>query len=359
MTGGLRRTPLHDEHVALGAKMVPFAGFEMPVHYPTGIIAEHSAVRSKAGLFDVSHMGELTVRGPDALRFVGHLCANDASLLAVGGGVVDDLIVYRFEDRYMLVVNASNLEKDSTWILRHALEFDVVVEDVSDRMALIALQGPRAREILLDLTALDVDALRSFRFAEGTVGGVSAVVSRTGYTGEDGAELYVASDDAVSLWRALLDAGAERGLVPAGLGCRDSLRTEMGYPLYGNELDEEHTPLESGLGWVVKLDRGPFLGRDVLVAQRDTGVARRLVGLRMETRAFPRKGYAIVSDGQVVGRVTSGLLSPSLGEGVAMGYVPSGLAESGTPVQVDVRGRAIGATVVSRPFYRRDASRRP
>ena len=362
MTDGLKRTPLYAEHVRLGAKIVPFAGFSMPVQYSTGIRAEHAAVREKCGLFDVSHMGEFVIRGPQALDLVQRICVNDASAMEVGqaqysamclesGCVIDDLLVYHFGDRYMLVVNASNLAKDWAWVSRHAQDFDVEIEDVSDETALIALQGPAARDVMRPLASLDIDDVAYYRFAEGEVAGVPAVISGTGYTGEDGFELYVPAAKASELWGALLEAGADAGLVPAGLGARDSLRLEVGYALYGNDLDEQHTTLESGLGWVTKLDKGDFVGRDALVAQKQAGVTRRLVAMCLQTRGFPRPGYDVTHGGEVVGKVTSGTVSPSLGIGVAMGYVPTELSEPGTMLQIDVRGRPTEVAVQRTPFY--------
>jgi aminomethyltransferase len=369
MTEGLKHTPLHDEHVALGGKMVPFAGYSMPVQYPTGITAEHRAVREASGLFDVSHMGEFIVRGPDALALVQRISVNDAAAIEVGqaqysamclesGCVIDDLIIYRFADHYMLVVNAANLEKDWAWLDRHASDFDVEIEDVSDATALLALQGPGAREVLRPLASIDVDDVKYYRFMEGEVAGVPAVISGTGYTGEDGFELYVPADRAVALWRALLEAGAESGLIPAGLGARDSLRLEVGYALYGNDLDEDHTTLESGLGWVTKLDKGDFVGREALAAQKEAGVERRLVGLRLTGKGFPRPGYDVVSDGEVVGTVTSGTVSPTLGYGVALGYVPVALSKKDTVVHIDARGRLVEAVVQRPPFYTEGSIRR-
>lgn len=358
----LARTPLHDRHEALDAKIVPFAGFAMPVQYPSGIRAEHTAVRQAAGLFDVSHMGEFEVRGPDALALVQRVTVNDASKIEVGqaqysamclpdGGVVDDLLVYRFPDRYMLVVNASNLDKDLAWIRDHVGELGVAVDDRSADVALLALQGPAAREILRPLADVDVDDVRYYRFLEGTVAGRDAVISGTGYTGEDGFELYVSAGEAGEIWDALLEEGGADGLIPAGLGARDSLRLEMGYALYGNDLDEAHTALESGLGWIVKLDKGDFIGREALAEQKEAGPTRRLVGLRLTERGFPRPGYAILSEGAEVGVVTSGTLSPSLGEGIAMGYVPTDLAAPGTELEIEVRGRGTPAVVQRPPFY--------
>lgn len=365
----LKRTPLYAEHVALGGKIVPFAGWEMPVQYPAGITSEHRAVREAAGLFDVSHMGEFVVRGPQAADLVQRVTVNDSSRMEVGqaqysamclehGGIVDDLIVYRFPDHWMLVVNASNLDKDLAWIRGHVDGLDVEVEDRSDRLALIALQGPASREILRPLASPDVDEVRYYRFKEGTVNGAAAIVAGTGYTGEDGFELCVAAEDAVGVWRALLEAGQGSGLVPAGLGSRDSLRLEVGYALYGNDLDEDHTPLESGLGWITKLDKGDFIGRDALVRQKEAGVPRRLVGLKVVGKGFPRHGYPILTDGRAVGVVTSGTVSPSLGWGVAMGYVPPELAKPDTALQIDVRGKAVDALVQRPPFYTRGSIRR-
>ncbi|MEX2472781.1 MAG: glycine cleavage system aminomethyltransferase GcvT [Gemmatimonadota bacterium] len=362
MTEALKRTPLHEEHVRLDAKLVPFAGFEMPVQYPTGITAEHKAVRERAGLFDVSHMGEFMVTGPDALALIQKVSVNDAGKIEVGqaqysamcfesGCVVDDLIVYRFEDRYMLVVNAANLDKDLAWIREHAEGLDVDVQDASDETALLALQGPGAREVLRPLVDLDLDDIRYYRFGEGTVAGASAVISGTGYTGEDGFELYLPATAAPELWRKILSAGGDQ-VVPAGLGARDSLRLEVGYPLYGNDLDDEHTTLESGLGWLTKLDKGDFVGRDALRRQKEAGLERKLVGLKLEERGFPRPGYPVASDGEEVGVLTSGTVSPSLGYGIALGYVPVALAAEGTSLQVDARGRLLAATVTRPPFYR-------
>ena len=349
--------------------MVPFAGFEMPVQYTTGITAEHRAVRERAGLFDVSHMGEFEVRGPAALALVQRVTVNDASKLSVGqaqysamclehGGIVDDLLVYRYPDHYMLVVNASNHDKDLAWVNRAATGLDVEVEDRSDEVALIAVQGPSARELVRPFVDFDVDEVGYYRFRDGVVAGVAGTISATGYTGEDGFELYVPADDAVSLWRTLLEAGRTVGLLPAGLGSRDSLRLEMGYPLYGNDLDEEHTPLEAGLGWLTKLDKADFIGREALLAQKASGPSRRLVGLVLAERGFPRPGYRVLSGGQDVGVVTSGTVSPTLGEGIAMAYVPAVLAQPGTELELDLRGRSARAHVVRPPFHSGGSLRR-
>ena len=369
MNNPLKRTPLYQRHVAVGGKIVPFAGFEMPVQYQTGIIAEHTAVRQTAGLFDVSHMGEFIVRGPQALDLVQYVTVNDASKIEVGqaqysamclesGGIIDDLLIYRFADRFMLVVNAANRAKDLEWIRQHADTFDVELEDASEVTALIALQGPAAREILQPLTKPDVNSIEYYRFSEGEVANVPAVISGTGYTGEDGFELYTAAEDAPKVWDALLRAGSSHGLIPAGLGARDSLRLEMGYSLYGNDLDENHTTFESGLGWITKLDKDNFVGRDALIAQKENGVARRLVGMKLEGRAFPRLGYPIVLNGEAVGQITSGTMSPSLGVGIALGYVPSEMARIDTVLQIDVRGRLADGRVQRPPFYTDSSIRR-
>jgi aminomethyltransferase len=364
----LLRTPLYEEHVALKAKIVPFAGFEMPVQYPTGITAEHHAVRREAGLFDVSHMGEFEVRGDRALDFVQQVTTNDASKIEVGqaqysslvnerGMLLDDLLVYRFPDHYMLVVNGANRQKDWEWVSRFAAQFGVDLVDRSDEIALLALQGPKAQEILAKLTDADLESIRYYRFAEGTVEGKPAVISRTGYTGEDGFELYLAAGDAADVWRRLLEVGRQEGLLPAGLGCRDSLRLEMGYALYGNDLDEGTTPLEAGLGWIVKLDKGDFVGRDALVAQKEAGVQRRLVGFEIAERAFPRHGYPVSVDGQVAGEVTSGVLSPTLAKGIGMAYVPVSHSKVGSEIGIVIRDKAVPATVVRPPFHKQGTVR--
>ncbi len=366
----LRKTPLHDAHLELGGKMVPFAGWSMPVQYPTGIQAEHRAVREAAGLFDVSHMGEFEVRGPDALDLLQKVAVNDASVVEVGqaqysalchtdGTVVDDLLVYRRgPNHFLLVVNAANLESDFRWIESHAGEFDVLLEDHSDRWALLALQGPKSQEVLEGLTDLDLDALGYYRFDHGDVAGHPTLVARTGYTGEDGFELYLPPEAARPVWDALLEAGAPLGLVPCGLGSRDTLRLEVGYPLYGNDLDREHSALESMLGWIVKFEKGDFVGRDALLAQKEEGVARRLVGLKLEGRGFPRPGYPVVADGEEVGQVTSGTSSPSLGVGIALARVRVGHHAAGTELAVRIRNREIPARVQRPPFWTEGSIRR-
>jgi len=349
--------------------MVPFAGYAMPVQYPTGITTEHAAVRETAGLFDVSHMGEFEVKGPQALDLIQKVTVNDAARVEVGqaqysamvdeqGRVIDDLIIYRFADFWMMVVNASNRAKDWAWVTRHAEGLEVELTDRSDEIALLALQGPKAREILQPLADIDLDTVGYYRFAEGSVAGVKGMISGTGYTGEDGFELYMPADGAVQLWKAIIEAGTPHGLIPAGLGARDSLRLEVGYALYGNDLDDQHTTLESGLGWITKLDKGDFIGREALAAQKEAGVEQRLVGMKLTERCFPRPGYPILVDGVEAGIVTSGTVSPSLGFGVAMGYVPVSHASAGSEVAISVRGKPFAAVVQRPPFYTEGSIRR-
>ena len=357
----LKRTPLHDTHVALGAKMVPFAGYEMPVQYPTGITTEHKAVRERAGLFDVSHMGEFIVRGADAVKFVNYVTTNDVAALAVGqahyssilnerGTFEDDCLVYRFDDHLMMVVNASNSAKDLAHISQHLDRFEASIEDVSEEVALLALQGPKAAAILQPLTNVDLSAIKYYHFGVGTVAGVpDIIVSRTGYTGEDGFELYFDNAHAAHVWKAIIDTGE---VTPAGLGCRDSLRLEMGMALYGNDIDDTVTPLEGNLAWIVKLAKGDFVGRDALLRQKEQGVPRKLVGFTTSERAFPRHGYPVIVDGQPSGVVCSGTLSPSLNVPIGTCYVPTAFAKPGNEVGIDIRGKIVKAEVVKTPFYK-------
>jgi aminomethyltransferase len=365
----LRHTPLIDQHRKLGAKLVAFAGFEMPVQYPAGILEEHRTVRESLGLFDVSHMGEIEIHGRAALDLVQRAVTNDVSRIDVGqaqynvmcrddGGALDDCIVYRFDDRYMIVVNASNCDKDRAWLESVAREFDADVRDRSDEIGLLALQGPKAQHVLGGLTATDLDAIGYYHFAAGSVADVPAVISRTGYTGEDGFELYVAAGDAATLWRRILDAGADDGILPIGLGARDSLRLEMGYALYGNDLDENHTPLEAGLGWVVKLDKGDFIGRAALARLKEQGLRQKLVGFVLGQRGFPRAGYTVRFEGEPSGVVTSGILSPSTGNGIGMAYVPTEASKPGTPLEIVIRDRNLAAEVVRPPFYQEGSVRK-
>jgi aminomethyltransferase len=356
----LKRTPFHTAHRALGAKLVDFAGFEMPVRY-TGDVQEHRCVRERVGLFDISHMGEFRVSGPGALGFVDRCVTNDVSALAVGqvlytpmcrpdAGIVDDILVYRFADHLMLVVNASNTAKDLAWLESQRAP-GVVLEDRSDATALLALQGPRAAEVLRGHVPDAALELGYYHFLEGRLFGVDAVISRTGYTGEDGFELYFDPRHADAVWNGLTGAGAPYGLEPIGLGARDTLRLEMGYMLYGNDIDDGTSPLEAGLGWTVKLGKPAFHGREVLLRQKEQGVTRRLVGLEAEGRRVPRHAMAVERGGTPAGSVTSGTFSPSLGRAIAMAYVPAGDAAIGTPVEVVAGGTRITARVVKRPFW--------
>jgi len=364
VTDALRETSLTGEHRALGARLVPFAGWLMPVQY-AGIKKEHEAVRRRAGLFDVSHMGEILVEGPDAVPAVDRLVTNDVAKLETGnalytvccnesGYILDDLIVYRLEDEKVLVVcNASNREKIVAHFANN-LSLGVPWHDVSDAWALLALQGPHAVAVMKDLGAsADALALRPFQVTKTRLVGIDLWVARTGYTGEDGFELFCASEDAVALWRALLEAGRPHGLEPVGLGARDTLRLEARLMLYGNDITEETHPYEAGLGWVVKLDAGDFIGRDALRVIRAEGLERKLVGFEMTGRGIARHGYPIVSGGTRVGAVTSGSPSPTIGRNIGLGYVPRGLSKIGTPIAIEIRGKAVDAVVVSTPFYKR------
>ena len=361
----LRQTPLHASHLALGARMVPYAGYEMPVQY-TSIIEEHRTVRTAVGLFDLSHMGELHLSGPEALAFARYAVVSDpgalepgqaqySMLCAADGGIIDDLIVYRVEDGYLVVCNAANHAAVSAHLesLQSQGDFDVLVTDRSDETALIAPQGPGAAELLARLTNLDLASLGNYRSMNGRVAEIDCLVARTGYTGEDGFELFCGARRAIRLWDALLAAGMDLGLQPCGLGSRDTLRLEAGMPLYGNELDRSVNPYEANLGRVVKMEKGEFVGRSALAAVQQTGPRRKLVGLVMRDEAIARHGYPVrVADAEV-GVVTSGTLSPSLGERIAMAYLPAEDAAIGGEVEVVVRDRPHPAEQVKLPFYRR------
>lgn len=361
----LKRTPLYEQHRALGARLVEFGGWEMPVQY-TSILDEHRAVRTHAGLFDVSHMGEFKVEGPGALDFLQHLVPNDVSKLVVhqalytqlirpNAGTIDDLLIYKLADEhYMLVVNAANIEKDFAWVEEQAKNFkNVHVYNQSDTTALLALQGPDAQKILQPMTDIDLSTIRYYYSHPAVVDGVNCIVSRTGYTGEDGFEIYCAPIDAVKLWNDILTAGKDQGLLPAGLGARDTLRLEAGYCLYGHELDDQTNPLEAALGWTVKLNKGDFIGRDVLQRIKEEGPKRKLVGIEMVDRGVPRGGYTIYSDDKPIGVLTSGAPSPTLGKNIGMGYVDAQYATPGQPVQIDIRGKRTAAQIVALPFYKR------
>ncbi len=361
----LQRTALLDVHIALGAKIVPFAGFEMPVYYK-GIVAEHTAVRERVGIFDVSHMGEVLVRGPRALDFVQKITVNDASTLADGqaqysamclenGGIIDDLLVYkRGENDFLLVINASNIAKDFAWMQENALD-GVELENVSDNYTLLAVQGPRSVELLQKLTDVDLSGIAYYHFVEGELAGERMIISRTGYTGELGFELYLSSDRNASekVWNTIMETGAEFGIEPTGLGARDTLRLEMGYCLYGNDIDETTNTIEAGLGWITKVNKGEFNGREAIARVKEEKPKRKLVAFEMNERAIPRGHYAIVVDGATVGEVTSGTSSPTLGKGIGMGYVSSDVAQAGNTIGIAVRDKVIPATIVKLPFVKR------
>ncbi len=363
--GQLRRTPLHDVHVELGARMVPFAGYEMPVQYRS-IIEEHRTVRSTVGLFDLSHMGEVAIGGAEALAFVRYAVVSDpgalepgqaqySMLCTDGGGIIDDLILYRTDEGYLIVCNASNRDGvvEHLGRLLSRGDFDALIDDRSDRTALVAPQGPRAAELVAGLTGLDLEQLANYRSVPGRVAGIDCLVARTGYTGEDGFELFCDARRAERLWRALYDAGQPLGLQACGLGSRDTLRLEAGMPLYGNELDRDTNPFEANLGRVVKLEKGEFVGRRALQQVQQEGPQRKLIGLVMRDNAIPRHGYVVRTDGEEVGAITSGTLSPTLGDKIAMAYVTADRAAVGATFDVVVRERPCSAEQVKLPFYRR------
>jgi aminomethyltransferase len=349
--------------------MVDFGGWDMPVQYPAGTVEEHTRTRTHAGLFDVSHMGEIDVRGPDSIPFVNRLCSNDASKLVDGqahysalttpeGTVVDDLLVYRFsEDHLMLVVNASTTPKDWDWITSHKSGERAELRNVSADYCQLALQGPDALSILQPLTDVPLSEIKYYHFREGTVDGVPAIVSRTGYTGEDGFEVYAASDKAERLWDRILDAGkmgTPEGVLPCGLAARNTLRLEAAMALYGHEIDETTTLLEANLGWICKLNKGDFIGREALARQKEEGVKRRLVGFEVTERGIARDGQEVLVEGERVGRVTSGSPAPFLKKNIGLAYLPVERAREGQEIQVDVRGRPVGARLVPTPFYKRE-----
>ncbi len=358
-----KRTPLYERHLELGARMIEFGGWEMPVQY-SGILEEHRAVREKAGLFDVSHMGEIQVSGKDALSFLRYMLTNDPANLAIGqaqytflclptGGVIDDLITYRLgETDYMLVVNAANIEKDHAWLADHATD-NVTVTNVSDAKGLLSLQGPRAVDILRPLTDVDLSQLAYYHATTGQVTGIPTFIARTGYTGEDGFELMVDTAYVVELWDTLLEVGHQHGLIPVGLGARDTLRLEAAMPLYGHELDENINPLEAGLDRFVKLDKEDFIGREALLAIKEKGPTRRLVGFEMMGRGIARQGYEIRHGDRSVGVVTSGTYAPYLNKAIGMGFVSAELTKPGTRLEIVIRRKPIPAQVVKRPFYKR------
>jgi len=360
----MKRTPFYGIHQSIGAKLVEFGGFEMPVQY-VGIMEEHHAVRNHVGVFDVSHMGEFEVIGKDAPAFLQRVLVNDVSKLSEGkahysamcyedGGIVDDLLVYHLGDRYMLVVNASNIQKDFTWLQAH-VSGEVELRDTSDSLSLLAVQGPKSPATLQKLTDVDLSKIEYYHYVRGSIAGVPMIISRTGYTGELGFELYFDSDPSVGqrVWQAVFEAGEEFDIRPVGLGARDTLRLEMGYCLYGNDIDQTTNPLEAGLGWITKLDKGDFIGKSVLDKVKSMGLKRRLVGFTLSEKAVARHGYPLAVDGAVVGEVTSGSFSPSLQRAIGMGYVSIDYARSGCTVNVRIRGREVEASIVKVPFLLR------
>ena len=362
MSTDLKSTALEQIHISLGAKMVPFAGYNMPVQY-SGLRQEHAAVRGQAGMFDVSHMGEFFVEGPDAIPFLQKVTSNDVSKLIPGkiqyscfpneqGGIVDDLLVYCFsQEHFLLVVNASNMEKDWNHLQNYTADFKVSLNNQSDDYSLLAVQGPKATEILQLLTQENLHEIKYYNFIMGRIAGIEKVIiSATGYTGAGGFELYVSNTHAAALWNAVLEAGEPHGLLPAGLGARDTLRLEMGMCLYGNDIDDTTSPLEAGLGWITKFSKD-FISSQILAKQKEDGLNQKLVGFEMIDRGIPRHGYKIAKNGHVIGRVTSGTASPSTGKNIGMGYVPIELSAEGIEFDVLIRNKRIKARVVKMPFY--------
>ncbi|MGM0619554.1 MAG: glycine cleavage system aminomethyltransferase GcvT [Bacteroidota bacterium] len=359
----MKLTALNEIHKRAGAKMVEFAGYEMPVEY-SGIKEEHLAVRNSAGVFDVSHMGEFWIKGPYALDLVKKISSNDPTVLKPGqaqyscmpngeGGIIDDFLIYSFgPEKFMLVVNASNIEKDWNWI-KSQNEFGAEMEDSSDEISLLAVQGPKATEILQKLTPVNLSDIRFYTFETGSIAGVDEVIiSATGYTGAGGFELYFENKHAEKIWNAIFKAGKEFDIKPAGLGARDTLRLEMGFCLYGNDIDDKTSPIEAGLGWITKFNNGrQFIDRDFLMMQKKEGITRRLRGFLLKERGIPRKGYQIVnSEGNQIGEVTSGSISPVLNKGIGLGYVAKEYSAFGTPIWIKVRNKNIPAEIVKLPF---------
>ncbi len=367
----MKTTPLTEKHIALGAKMAEFAGYNMPISY-AGIKEEHACVRNNVGVFDVSHMGEFIVKGKEALDLIQKVTTNNASKLEIGdaqysclpnhvGGVVDDLLVYRLpedncaegEQAFMLVVNASNIEKDFNWISQHNT-FDTKLINISEEAGLLAVQGPKAAEALQSLTDTDLSAIKYYTFVKGKFAGIdNVIISATGYTGSGGFELYVNSNELAQLWDAVFEAGKDYGIMPVGLGARDTLRLEMGYALYGNDIDDTTSPIEAGLGWITKTKKGEFNSVEIFRKQRAEGITRKLVGLEVLDRRVPRHGYPLEDmDGNEIGKVTSGTMSPSLEKPIGMGYVKKEFAAEGTDIQIAVRNKRLAAKVVKVPFYK-------
>lgn len=359
----LKRTALYDTHASLGAKLIDFAGFEMPVRYLSQV-EEHHRVRQKVGIFDVSHMGEFFVSGPEAESFLQYVTTNNVAKLKPGkaqysclpnteNGIVDDLLVYKLaEQSYMLVVNGANIEKDWNWISQHN-SMGATLEDRSDQMSLFAVQGPLAAQALQPLTDVKLDEIKFYHFTTGTVANIpNVIISATGYTGAGGFELYVDNEHAEKLWDAILESGKPQGILPIGLAARDTLRLEMGFCLYGNDIDDTTSPLEAGLGWITKF-KNPFLNSDSLKKQKESGVTRKLVGFILNERGIPRQHYKILdTEGNEIGEVTSGTQSPSLEKGIGMGYVKTAFAAPDTPIQIQIRKKTVPATITKPPFYK-------
>lgn len=367
----LKRTPLNEAHRRLGGRMVEFGGWDMPVQYPAGTVNEHVRTRTHAGLFDVSHMGEVDVRGPDAIAFVNRLTSNDVTTLVDGqaqytalttpqGTVIDDLLVYRLaEDHLLLVVNAGTTGKDWEWIKSNQAGENVELRNASAEYCQLALQGPDAISILQQLTETNLPEIKYYHFTKGKVDGIDAIISRTGYTGEDGFEVYAAPEKAEQLWNKILDAGnygTDKGVMPCGLAARNTLRLEAGMALYGHEIDENTTLLEANLGWITKLNKGDFIGREALAKQKEEGIKRKLIGFEVTDRGIARDEQDILVNGERVGRATSGSPAPFLKKNIGMGYVPKELSTVGTTIEIDVRGRMVGAQIVPLPFYKRAKS---
>lgn len=359
----MNKTPLYNKHVSLGAKIVPFAGFEMPVQY-SGVTEEHFAVREKVGIFDVSHMGQFFVEGPAAKDLLQYITTNNLDTLENGkaqytclpngnGGIVDDLIVYKMNDeKYFVVVNASNIDKDWSHFQKYNEKFDAIMSNASDDMSLIAIQGPKALETLQKLTDVNLSEIPYYSFTEGTVSGVSdVIISNTGYTGSGGFEIYFKNEDAEKLWDDLTAAGEEFGLMPCGLAARDTLRLEKGFCLYGNDIDDTTSPLEAGLGWITKLDKGDFVDKEFFAKQKEEGVQRKLVGFEMTEKAIPRHDYPVVdAEGNVIGKVTSGTMSPMKKVGIGLAYVAKPHFKIGSEIFIQIRNKNIPAKVVKLPF---------
>ena len=355
------KTPLYKKHIDLKGNMVSFGGYLLPTHY-TSINHEHQVVRSKAGLFDVSHMGEFIVSGSDAELFLQKITINDVCNLRVGqaqytamcyedGGIVDDFIIYKFEGKYMLVVNSNNIKKDMEWLKKNKFG-DIEISDISGDMGLLALQGPKSKDILQLLTDEDLDSLKFYTFLTGKINGLEATISRTGYTGELGYELYIHSDHIADIWEKLLEVGKNHGINPVGLGCRDTLRLEMKYLLYGNDINEKTSPLEAGLGWITKLNKDNFIGKSTICNSQNK-ITKHLICIEMKEKSIPRKGYKIYSGEDLIGEITSGTMSPSLGKGIGLGYVSTHFKSIGSELNIEIRGRKKKATVVKAPFYKK------